>query len=120
MSRINLVICLIFHAYLFISPVVAAENNHFVVDEVIIGYKQDATEDQIRSVEYKYGIVAIERFPSLAAILYRLPSTSNPENISKQIGQEPAVRYSEPNYLHKLHSLTPDPDFSNQWYLGHL
>lgn len=63
----------------------------------------------------KYKASIDEYLPELDAYLVRLPDGSVREDILYNMGKDPSIEYSQPNYDYSICFSPNDPDYSKQW-----
>jgi len=93
-------------------------------NEVIVSYKESPSSAEIQSFAQDAEVLS---FSSLAtpdkpsflsdSYLVKLTSGTDPIKKAKELSQNPAVSFAEPNYIFTPQFVPNDPDFPNQWEL---
>ncbi len=70
-------------------------------NEVLIKFKSDVQEDQIKAMAAEIGMVQIKKIPQLNLRVFRITSRKSVEEVIKHCQEEPFVEYAEPNQTYK-------------------
>ncbi len=99
----------------------------YAAGELLVTYKEDASQEEVNSVEQEVDAEVEEEIPEIDTQLLELPEVKNEraeevreeelERIKKQLERDPTVASVDYNYVY-TGSFTPrDPKFKQQWGL---
>ena len=87
--------------------------------ELIVKYKENASQFQKAEIEAKYGLKKIKDVENLKITLYQVDE-NNVINVMYMLGKEGLIEYSEPNFIQSNKSVPNDTYYSSQWYLSNI
>jgi thermitase len=85
-------------------------------EQLIIGFKGDATPELQEAIADTYGYTVLERNDALNCILVQ-PATAGVARAKTAVSSEVVVRYVEPNKRVRALYMPNDPEYPNQWAL---
>ncbi len=90
----------------------------YVLDELLVKFKPEVTEETIASIQTQLDLKVIRLFKRIGVYHLQITSGLRVPEVITQLRQYPAVEYAEPNYLQYL-DLTPnDPRYPEMWGLN--
>lgn len=80
-----------------------SEKKHTVPNQIIIGFKKSANQEQIKQLLASVDGVLVKQIGSLDSYLVKLPQTKNIDDVIQQLSNNDLVVYSEKNHIQSKH-----------------
>lgn len=93
------------------------EFENFVLDEIIIKFKDGISKDTIRSINSINGLSVISESSQSGFHRLNVPNGKTVSEIVEKLSNNPFIVYVEPNYIAKIAMTPNDPYFSLQWHM---
>lgn len=87
----------------------------YKADEVLIKFKDTASQRAFKDIKNDYNASPLRRFKINNVYEYRLPSDMTPAKAKRIISKNPNIEFIEPNYKIAVNKVPNDPYYNNQY-----
>ena len=96
------------------------ERPEYVSGEIIVKFKDVATENQIESMSSRYETSVLYTSPYAGFKRIKIPPDKTVTEMVELYGENPLVEYAEPNHIAYAHWTPNDPLYSFQWHFPQI
>lgn len=90
--------------------------SEFVEDQLIVGYKEGVTDEQIEALLKKYNAMVVKKLDPIKRIVIKVPEGQG-EAVARELLQENLVEEAERDYINTVNYIPNDTSFGMQWSL---
>ncbi len=103
----------------FAAPT-AKERPEYVTGEILVKFKDVASENQIESISSNYETAVLYTSPYAGFKRIKIPSDKTVTEMVELYGENPLVEYAEPNHIAYAYWTPNDPLYSLQWHFPQI
>ncbi len=98
------------------SPTVSLSDLRYVEDQLIVRYKDNATDEQIQGILKKYEAEVVKRLDAISRLVIKVPDGRG-EAVLQELLRDDLVESAERDYINEINFVPNDTSIGMQWAL---
>src|SRR5689334_5727475 len=97
------------------AAAVEAKTTEFRAGEIIVKYREAVTEKEKDDLHRRHGSKRLKRLERFRMDHLQVRAGQTVDEAVREMAQDPAVEYAEPNYVYHSQAVPGDPQFASLW-----
>jgi subtilisin family serine protease len=102
------------------AAAVEAKTTEFRAGEIIVKYREAVTEKEKDDLHRRHGSKRLKRLERFRMDHLQVRAGQTVDEAVREMAQDPAVEYAEPNYVYHSQAVPGDPQFASLWGMAKI